>query len=399
MPATLATLNAITKEIYEGDIREQLNNEVVTLKRIEATNRGVTNEVGGRYVTFPIHTRRNSGIGARNENDALPNAGQQGTAAARIGLKYLYGAVELTGQAIALIDKNFQAFQSAMELELNGIKVDLARDLNRQVYGTGNGAIGTVTSATTNTATLTVDRPDLFNLGDYVDYVLANGTVSQAGRTVTATTATTVTISGANIATVSVGDYLTRNNSAGKEITGLGAIVSATGTLYNVDPTVEPVWKSVVNTNGGSPTAISEGMFTKMADDIFTNGGKTTVIFTTLGVSRAYANLLTQQRQFVNTKEFTGGFGGIAFITQRGEIPIVADTMAPPGSAWFLNESALKIYQEGDWSFMDLDGNKWQRKITSSGKFDAYEAMLYRYMELGTDRRNTHGKITNITEE
>lgn len=395
MGATLTTLNAITKEIYEPGIREQLNNEVPMLKRIERTSRGTSNEVGGRYVTFPIHVRRNQGIGARNELEALPTAGQQGFNAARIGLKYLYGSVQLSGQTIALIDKNYQAFASGMDQEMSGIRKDLALDQNRQVWGNGTGVIGTSLIVQGPLTTVVLDRVDLFQIDEVVDFVLANGTVSQAGRTITAINLATkaITISGAAI-TTAIGDFFVRTGNVNREWTGLSAIVSDTGILYNVNPSTEPVWKSVVVAQG-SPTAVSEGQWTKEIDDIRVNGGETTVIATTLGVRRAYANLLTAQRQFVNVKEFTGGFSGIGFVTDTGEVPVIADYMAPPGVAWFLNEKAIKVYREDDWGFMDMDGSKWQRVIG----YDAYSATLYQYSELGTDRRNTHGKITNIIEE
>lgn len=396
MGATLTTLNAITKEIYEGEVREQLNNETPMLNRVAKSSKGVENTVGGRYVTFPIHTSRNSGIGARNELEALPTPGQQGTTAARIGLKYLYGGVQLTGQAIKLIDTNYQAFTSAMDLELNGIKTDLAIDFNRQIWGDGTGKIAAVKTGGTSLNTIVVDRPDLFQINEVVDYVLAAGTVSQSARTVTAINLSTggITINGAAIATVTVGDYFVRTGNLNREITGLSAIIAASGTLYNVDPSSYPMWASVVNAQG-SQTAIAETQMTKMVDDIFVNGGKTSLIATTLGVRRAYSNLLKTQRQYVNVKEFTGGFSGIGFVTDRGEIPVVTDYMAPPSKMWFLDESRIKLYQEEDWSFMDMDGSKWQRVVG----YDAYSATLYKYCELGIDRRNTFGLITNIIEE
>lgn len=396
MPASLATLTNITKEIYEGDIREQLNNDVLTLRRIEKTSRGTT-KVGGRYVTFPIHTKRNAGIGARLELEQLPTAGQQGHESARVNLKYLYGAVQLSGQAIKLIDEDYQAFQSSMEIELNGIKRDLARDMNRQVYGNGNGAIATLTATSTAVPTITVDRPDLVDVGMVVDFVEA-GAVENAALTVLDVNQSTKVVTLSANVSGAAGAYISRaggsNVGGQREWTGLNAIVSDTGTIYNINSATVPVWRSVVNINGGVPTAVSEGMFTKMADDIRSNGGTTSVIFTSLGVRRAYANLLTQQRQFVNTKEFTGGFGGIAFITDKGEIPIVTDVYAPPSTAWFLNEKELTLYRENDWEFMDMDGSKWARVPG----YDAYSGTLYQYSELGTGRRNTHGKITNITE-
>ena len=46
MAATLATIESYLKEVYQGRIREQLNDEIVALKRITRSGAGVTNEVG-----------------------------------------------------------------------------------------------------------------------------------------------------------------------------------------------------------------------------------------------------------------------------------------------------------------------------------------------------------------
>src|SRR4249920_3405176 len=115
MPASLATVAALLKEIYEPTVRKQLNDDTVTLRRIEKSSDGIETTVGGRYVTFPIKTRRNAGIGARSEMDPLPVPGQQGNAAGRVGLKYLYGGIRLTGQSLELADKNYQSFVSVLE--------------------------------------------------------------------------------------------------------------------------------------------------------------------------------------------------------------------------------------------------------------------------------------------
>jgi hypothetical protein len=131
-----------------------------------------------------------------------------------------------------------------------------------------------------------------------------------------------------------------------------------------------------------------------MVDQIRTKGSAPTAIYSNLGVRRAYFNLLTQQRQFTNTKEFNGGFTGLTFTTDKGEIPMIADVDCPKNTLYFVNEKELKLYREKDWSFMDRDGSKWQRVIG----YDAYAATMYQYSELGTHRRNAHGVIKDITE-
>lgn len=403
MGATLATITPYMKEVYQGRIREQLNDETLTLKRITKSGSGVTTDIGGKYVTFPIHTRRNSGIGSRYENEALPTPGQQGHAAARVGLKYAYSGVTLSGQAIALSEKDSQAFAKALTNEVEGLKNDIKKDMNRQVYGDGTGAIGTVTAVVTST-TIPVDDARLFQIGEVIDLITLPTTVAVTGRTITAINVAgkTVTISGANVTTV-VGQILTRQGSGpgaqgNRELTGLRAIVSNTGTLYNVDPTVEPEWTSEIDSNGGTLRALSEGLMINMVDRIRTRGGKTTVLLTGLRVRAAYFNLLSQTRQTVNTQEFTGGFKGLAFTTDGGEIPLVSDVDAPANKIWYINEDALTFYRDEEWSWLDRDNSMWKQVRDANGDYDNWYARLYEYHELGTDRRNTHGRIDDLQE-
>ena len=99
------------------------------------------NAVGGKYVTFPVRISRNAGISYRAENTQLAPAGRQGLAAATEQLKYGYGRVRLTGQLIALAESDRQAFTSAMDLEMDGLKDDLLKDENRIAYGHIDAAV------------------------------------------------------------------------------------------------------------------------------------------------------------------------------------------------------------------------------------------------------------------
>jgi hypothetical protein len=400
MPATLTTVNAITKEVYEPRIREQLQSEAVALKRIESSSDGVESQVGGKYVTFPLHTRRNQGIGARNELEQLPTPGQQAYAAARISLRYQYGSARLSGQTIELVDSNYQAFASALDLEMTGLKNDLRKDLNRQVYGTGSGAILTA-SAVGSGNTFNASSAQWAQLGMQIDIVQgttlgnANPTILASNRQITAinTTTNAVTFDGATQATA-VGDVVVRTGSVNREWAGLGAIISDSGTFQNVDPTVEPTWKSVVDHNNGTNRPLSEGLMILQHDKVRANGGSVTVMLSNLGVRRAYFNLLSQQRRYTNTQEFTGGFKGLAFTTDEGDIPFAVDIDAPPNRIYGLNEKEITLYREADWSFMDRDGSKWQRVAG----FDAYDATMYQYSNIGTHRRNTHFILSDISE-
>lgn len=394
----MTVVNNILKEIYEDRLRDQLQSDAKTLKRIQSTSEGVDSDVGGKYVAFPIRTRRNHGMGARNENEALPVAKAQKYAGARVSLAYLYGAVSLTGQTMKLAKTKSQAFISALEGELSGLREGLAKDLNRQTYGTSLGALASVTADGANT--VTVDSLQYLELGMQIDvYDITGVTPKFQNREITAINDTTnvITYDGADGTAIAT-DIIVRTGSVSRETIGFKQIVSNAGTLYNVDPTVEPTWKSQVDANAGVNRALSEGLMIKMIDNIRRQGGSTTVIFTSLGVRRAYFNLLSQQRRFNDTVEFTGGFTGLKFTTDTGDVPVISDFDCQPNRMYYLNEKQIKIYRESDWSFMDTDGSMWQRVFDASGRYDAYEAIMYQYLQLGTHRRNSHGLLSDIIE-
>lgn len=394
MPASMQTVSAILKEVYQPGINDQLNNEVLALKRIKRTSKGV-DKVGGRDAYFAIHTTRNEGIGARNEMELLPTAGQQGYARGHVSLKYQYGGVQLSGQTFELASTDYQAFASAVDEELKRLREDLAVDLNRQVYGDGTGRLATVVSATGNT--ITVDNANGRNVrkGMVIDVYAAGGTgtAKAASRLVTGVNydANTVTINGA-APTLAAGDIIVREGNVNREWTGYDKIIRNSGTLHDVDPATEPLWRSVVDATGGE---ISELRMIEMVHKIRAEGGKTSVILTSQGLTRKYWQILQGMRQIVNTTEFTGGYKGLGFVTENGEIPLVSDWTAPEGTMQFINEGEIRVLQTHDWKFMDRDGGGMWDKVPG---YDAYRAMLFQYSELATFRRNTHGKFTGLTE-
>lgn len=411
MTTTLTTATNILKEVYEPRVRDQLQSEVISISRLEKTSEGVeTNSLGGKYVRFSVRVKRNHGIGSRNEMEALPNPKNQDYRDAQLRLSYGYGAIQLSGQSFELADTNEQAFASVLDQEMEGIKEGLRKETNRQAYGTSQGVLAVAASGTTTTFVVSAATGlQYLEIGMFVDVYDATSTVvtpvlNNANIEITDINVATLTVTlGSTVTAVAVGDFLVRTGSHQKEPVGFEQIVAGlattatalgngAGALYNI---THGTWTGNMDTTAG---AISEGRMINMIDTIRTRGGRTTVGFCSLGVRRAYANLLEQQRRYVNTTKFTGGFSGIAFTTDYGEIPIVADFDCQAGRLYFLNEKELKIYRAADWSWMNRDGNMWQRLIDSSGEYDAYRARMFSYWQIGTHRRNSHGMMTSITE-
>jgi len=398
MPATMATFDAILKNQYLGPIREQINSASVAYSRIEKNYDSVV----GKNFTIPLHYGRNEGVGARADGGALPSAGNQAYKECIVPMKYQYGRIQLSGPTMKAARSNEGAFLRAVDSEMRGLTNDMKASLNRQMYGDASGVLtvcGTTTASTTvvvaSTAKLRVNMP--------IDVlVTADGTTSTGavGRTVASiASATTFVISGAAIttgATFSVYVSGSRNN----EIMGLSGIVSipdpGAGALQNLAVATYPWWMASVLANGGTPRAITDSLFQTSIDTLETvSAGMATAIYTSFGVRRAYQALLTSMKQIVNTMDLKGGFKALSYLGgSHGEIPIISDKDAPAGKAFVLDEDELQIYRLSDLDWMNEDGAILSRV---SG-YDAYEAVLYVYQELGTSMRNGHVRIDDITE-
>ena len=402
MPATLTTVDGILKEVYEGRINDQLNNERITIKRIERTSDNVTDNIGGKYVVFPVRSSRNTGISYRDESVQLADAGQQGYKAAQERLKYGYGRVKFTGQMMRLARTNPQAFSNALDEEMDGLKGDIGKDENRIAWGHPDqgslgvtGILAKLTSSPAGGTTFTVDTVQWLEVGMLVDTVNSTGpVVTNAGTLITGLNSTTNTVTVSAAITSTSGFYLARTGNYNKEPWGFSNIISATGSLHNLNPATagQEFWSSTVDT---TTTTLTELAMIGMGDRIRQRGGEAiTAIFTSLGVRRAYWNLLTGMRRYNEPRQFNGGLTGLSFMYGGKDLPLVEDPDAPAKTMVFVAENQLKIFRDKDWYWEDLDGSifKWV------ANFDVWEALLKQYWQMGTHKRNAHGKFTNITE-
>jgi hypothetical protein len=429
--SNLTIANTILKNVY-GDINEQINNATPALDGIKSTARNIT-QVGGKGITFVAHTGRNTGLGARGEDELLPDAGQQQYQQGTAGLKSFYGTVRLTGQVMAQASANYQSFADVTSEEIERIRDDIAKDQNRQVFGDGTGIIATVSAKTgdatsyTAATAFTVDDAKYVQLGMRVDFVVSkytpagvlNGTagtyiapnagqayatvtnVNKATRTVTLDKA--FTLSGAQ---VTAGVSIVRSNTTssavlnnyGKEWLGFGALIDDTSTLHGIDPSTVPSWKSVVKdiSTGTAPNKtmvqVTESDMISVVTSIAAEGDKPDVIWCDHATWNGYWKTLQDRRRFVNKVDLDGGNRGLGFVTEFGDLPLKADFDAPANKMFFVNSKKINLNTSKGWEWIDEDGSKWKQVPYK----DAFVAYLRNYSELSTYRRNTHGVLKGI---
>lgn len=394
--ATLTTLDKILKDLYLPPTVEQLNNEVLLLQRLESR----TEEIVGKRAVLSVHKGRSSAVGVASDGGALPASGNQTYEQAIYDLKYLYGRIQVTGPSMAKTAKEAGAFLKALQSEIDGIRNDLKKDLARQIYGSGlgNGLIAQCGASGPST-TITLGSAEALikghlHIGMLVDVGTSASPDSLASDSaITAINVATPSITIGTSVTVTSANYVSRANGGGNEITGLSEIISATpstGTvgLINAATAGNEFWRN--KQAAAASNALSVTNMGTAFNEVRIAGGEVSLMSGSFGMEREVFELLQGQVRYVEPTKLEGGFKALEW---QGK-PFVADVDHPFGRVNFVDERFLKVFNTRDWHFLDEDGNvlKW---VTG---YDAWEAVLARYMQLGATRRNVHYVLTGVTD-
>jgi len=419
MPASLSTVDAILKDDYK-DYIDQLNNALFLTSQLETRK----DTVVGRIARHAIHLGRSSGVGARAEGGTLPTASNQAYATVPVPVRYVYGRIQLSGPTIRQAVTDRGAFIDALDAEMQGIRADAMKDVNRQLWGSSNGVIatcGTTTSSTTVVLASTTGSAalrQLFNDGGMVVDIgtVATPTTVASARTVTSvdTSAKTFVISGAAV-TTSSSHFVFRAGAGGAssntgapndgqiELTGIQTIVDDTAILHTINPSSQQNWKSFVSSNSSVNRSVSETLITGSIMKGLTNSGKkVNLLVSAEGVNMAVANLFLSLKRNMEQTQLKGGYAGIQYFApsvsgkgDEGPTVLYCDFDCPSNRLYGIHTDSLVMHQVGDgFQFMDMDGAVMNRKPD----IDAYEATLYSYMELACKQRNTHFVIKDLTE-
>lgn len=395
------TASGVLKEFYLPTVNDQLVNRNEYLAQLEKNDQ----DVEGTEAVLSLHVGRNQGIGARKELEDLPEPGNQAYVKARVGLKYNYGQIQISGPVMRAMKSDNGSWLRALESETKGVVNDLKNDVERQLLGTSDGVIaatGVTTASTTVVTSATRTQLRQLKANMKIDIgTVASPTAVASSRTILSvdTAAATIEISGAAV-TTAVTDRIFRAGNGGsgsnqREITGLQNIVDSTDVLHGVDPAEYPEWASYEKDAAGA--ALSDALVEELIDEVS--------IVSPLGVpdwaitdhrqARAYSATLTGQRRFTNDGKLRGGFSGIEIGTASGSLVLSTLRDAPVQTLFAVNRDDLTEYRASDWEFMDEDGSVLQRIVTGNGK-DGYGATLFKYAEQGVSYRNAHGKITGL---
>ena len=89
-----------------------------------------------------------------------------------------------------------------------------------------------------------------------------------------------------------------------------------------------------------------------------------------------------------------GGFEAVSFQAGGGKVTLNPDRLAPRGKVFFIPKKNIRVFSPADWDFLARDGQpvKWVQNQ------DAFQSILFRYINMGTNRRNNSLVMTGITD-
>lgn len=403
MAQTLTNFDEALKIDYLPVIRGQLDNSTYLLSKLERNER----DVYGKEWRGTVHHQRTSGVGSGSET-ALPTAGNQEYKNPYGSVKYHRGRIQVSGPVMAASRGDKGAIVRALDAEMKGVVTDLKKEMNYQMFNDGTSVRCLVNGDPGTGTTLTVDGPGTQYLHDGMVLDIygsddGDGAANDEDVTITSVDSSTeVTVSAALDATIDDNDYVVRADSAydngstvgSYEMMGLkGIIDDATyvTTLHNLSRSTYEWWKCSTHandSNGGTNRDLDLDLIQASITAVEKNGGSTNLIISSHDVRDAYAALVIADKRFVNTLNLDGGFKALEY----NGIPWMADSDCPPNTVFFVDTTHLQIMQMSGWDWMNKDGSTLSRVAST----DAYEAVLYWYADLTTDRPRAHSFLRDV---
>jgi len=392
----LTTVNSALKNFYIQPLREDINLKADPFaSRIMKTTNNI---VGYNKIVRAALVGANGGAGAGSETGALPTAGENQYVALESGTKNLYGTLEISDKIVkSAAGQNAGAFVNILQQEMDTLTKTLKWNLARQIYGDGSGCLMKVKAAS---SAVTLEAA----AGDNTRFLLpglkvdvhsgSNGAIVSGGAGLRVADVDRLTnkvrLSGA--VTVSDGDYLTIQGSAGYELTGLGKIfekISGTNqTLYGVNRS-EYSWMRPYKDEAFG--AISESGLQKVMEHL-EDSYNITIDHINCGSAAYgyYLEMMNKRRHVSDVMLLEGGHKALSF----NGVPLTRNKFMPDDAMDMYDTALFTIDQVSDWEWIEGEARQVLHQVP--GK-PVYTATIAKYCDLMCALPGGIARVSGVT--
>jgi hypothetical protein len=404
--------NALEKVIMPF-IQDNFEKSTILLDQVKR-NQGVTFMNDNFYA--PIRTSRHGGITNLADDGNTLVSGKASIGQARVGVKLLTGTFDISKLVLDATKTARGAVENQLTFQATTLASDFSKDVNRQMYSDGIGAIGQVGgSVGAGTIGLTYkdanldDGRSVDNYGNvngdiapgkYIQpgQVLGVGTAAADLGTVSTVSGTTVVVTGAPA--IAANDTIYRVDGSGEgagtaEITGVrAALSSSTGaSTYAAVARSTYGWTPQLGTTSEALT-LSAMEDKYLAAREYAQNGDRYAIFVNRTLYKKYGDILTSMRRSVDETELIGGWKGLKFAAGGGEVGVFLDYDVPDGEVLILNLDSFTICQVSDMGWLDdpKAGSLVRRRDAIT-----YQATMAWFMNLICLAPAANGRLTQKT--
>lgn len=390
MGLTISDISAVLKKIIMPTIEPQLRRESVLYDKIK---RNVGVQVANNEIYIAARTGRHSGIYTVAEGTE-PRSGKAKYQQPKAAMKYAFGTLELTDQAIEAASKgDVKAIASILTTEIEALKDDIRMDLNRQFHGAGTGKLCLANGSGSSSTTLTVDScPAPLDATEYLSegMFIVIGT-SAATEISTVDSATQVTLATAR----SWADNDVVKKADADEMMGLAGLIDDgdnVATIQNITRSSNPWSKSHTDDTGEALTEAD--MINIYLKTLRYGGGKVWLMGETL--FSKYGQLLTSLKKTANLKEvLSGGWMGLEFM--GGKVGVMLDPDTWDTYAQLVDFDALTLAEmTKPFQWLEADAHGGILKRSASNR-TVWEGTLKYYANLVARRFLSSGRLSGKT--
>lgn len=383
----LADYTSALKEILLPYIRDNFPKQTILLDQFKR-NAGV--QLINNEFVFPLYTQRHGGIASlATDGSEIIQSGGRDTSRGTVSVKRHTASLDISDLSIRASKGGQLAVESALAGQTARLSEDFARQVNRQIYSDGIGAVSQVrtTGGSVGAGTAALEQQDS-NLDDgrsidwygtingdisptkYLapDQILGIGTGAADLGTVTSVTGTSVVMTGSPAIAASDSVYVVDGSGIGAgsaEIEGIRAALSSssgTSTYAGV----------ARNTNGWLPQfgSASEALTLKRLYNTYVSAREfgapreKYIILVNKTLYIRYGDLLTAMRRTVDETDLLGGWTGLEFAAGGGVVGLFLDYDVPDGEALVINLDSWSITQVAEPEWLEEKGDLLRKQNT-----------------------------------
>lgn len=378
MAVTMAGVNNGLTKVLLPYIQDSIPTQSLFYDQIR---KNVTQTFINNTFYAPIRSGKQSGVTNLANDASQLVSGSAPIGQASIGGKIMTGTFDITKLVIEATKTQKGAVENQLTFQAKTLTKDFARDMNRQLFGDGLGILSEVGGSLSST-TFTIQNPtssDSDTRGTSEYYGSVNGDIAPdeyltAGQliyigsagggalgTISSISGSTVTLTGATASAANNPIYRTDGDGAGMgtaELTGLRAALSqSTGTSTYAGVARNTItWTPQVDATSESLTlSRMESKYVRAKK--YSMPGDRYAIFMNMTLYQKFGDLLTAMRREANATDLIGGWTGISFAMGAGKVGVFLDFDVPDGEVEIINFDSWTLCQVSDMGWMEDPGN------------------------------------------